>query len=261
MPKKSKDQPYDNNPFMIALNGMTLLFTAAKGMAIFLFAFSVVSYYGAPVDEESVRGYWTNAASSWTVSDWTFAALSFLVIMLAIIMIGALISGAAAYTSARLAAGNTVSIKEAFKESFEQLWSYIWLQIITTVKLFLWTLLFIIPGIYMAFRYSLANVAFFDEKKSVKGSAAIKESLRLTKGAWITTFASSTLFNMITFNVISSIVTPSVNAILYKQLDGTDKKQSPHWLSIATLGLFILITVIGIIALVVLAVTGQKFSE
>lgn len=259
MAKKMTKQTYDNNPFMIALNGMTLLFNSAKGMAILLFVLSIVSYYGAP-DQKSVQDYWTNSASTWTVSDWTFAVLSLFFIVLAFIMIGALINGAAAYTSARLADGKTVAIKEAFKASFERLWSYIWLQIIMSVKLFLWSLLFILPGIYMVFRYSLAGVAFFDEKKNLRGNAAIKESLRLTKGRWLTTFASSTLFNMLTFSVIAEVITPSVNAILYRQFNSSEDKK-PHWLSIATFGLFILLAVIGIVALIVLAITGVKFSE
>jgi uncharacterized membrane protein len=177
-------------------------------------------------------------------------------------MIAALFGGVSAYTSAKLAQGERVSIGRAFRESFERLWSFLWLQILIFVKVVLWSLLFIIPGIIMAVRYSLAGVAFFDDTKAVKGNAAIKESLRLTKNAWLTTYASNTLFNIITLGAIGNVLSIGTNAVLYKQYQASgDKKPAAHWLSwltlvlpFAILGLlFFLVILLGVI----IGLTGQ----
>jgi hypothetical protein len=132
------------------------------------------------------------------------------------------------------------------------LWSYLWLQIIISFKVFLWMLLFIVPGIIMAVRYSLASVAFFDEKKQLRGTAAIRESLRLTKGAWITTYASTTLFNILTLGAMNSAITTAANAVLYKQFEkiGDDKKPDAHWLSWVTL----LVPAVALVLLLLLVV-------
>lgn len=255
MAKKSSAIPYENNPFTIAVSGMTLLFNLARGVAIFLLILSIFSYYsggwGPDKPADQVQQDIINAVSGWSVVDWSLAVGSVLIIGLAIMMIAALIGGVSAYTSARIARGKQVKLTEAFRVSFENLWSFLWLNILIFIKIFLWSLLFIIPGIIMAIRYTLAGTAFFDDTKHLRGNAAIKESLRLTKGAWITTFSANLLFNFITLSIISDIVTTSVNAQLYKQFDGNDKKPSSHWLSRVTFGLVILLVVISVPVLIV----------
>jgi hypothetical protein len=119
----------------------------------------------------------------------------------------------------------------------KELPGYLWVNIIMLVKLFLWTLLFIVPGMIMAVRYRLSGTVFFAEGK--RGNAAVKRSAELTKGAWFTTFAGYGLWNLITFNQIQQLVAPGVSAILYRQLraltDAGESKPSAHWLSWLTL--------------------------
>ena len=166
----------------------------------------------------------------------------------------ALFGGVSSYVSARIARDEPVRLREAFRVAFENLWAYLWLQIIIFVKVALWSLLLVIPGIIMSVRYSLAGVAFYDDKKHLRGNAAVKESLRLTKNGWLTTFASNTLFNLITLGAIGSIISTSVNAMLYKQFDKAGaKKPEAHWLSWATL-LIPIILVIFYLAFASLAV-------
>lgn len=255
MPKKSPAVPYENNPFTIAVSGMTLLFNLARGVAILLLVISIFSYYsggwGPDKPANEIQQDISNTVSSWTTTEWSLAVGSILIIGLAVLMIAALFGGVSAYTSAQIARGKQVKLTEAFRVSFENLWSFLWLNILIFVKIFLWTLLFIIPGIIMSIRYTLAGTAFFDDTKHLRGNAAIKESLRLTKGAWVTTFSANLLFNFITLSIISDIVTTSVNAQLYKQFDGHDKKPSSHWLSRVTLGVVIFIFAVGVPLLIV----------
>jgi len=255
MPAKktpSSHPHYENNPFFVASNGITLLFNLARGVAIMLLVLSILSLFSntwSPSDSDTFM----QVVNNWTVTEWILAVGSASVIILAVIMVSALFGGVSAYTSAQLVHSKNVELREAFHEAFDSLWSYIWLQIIITVKVLLWTLLFIIPGIIMSVRYSLAGVAFFDEKKQLRGNAAIKESVKLTRGAWITTFASSALFNMLTFGAINGVVSAAVNAVLYKQFNeiGDHDKPAAHWLSWVTL--FLPAVFIGIVILVLIA--------
>lgn len=113
---------------------------------------------------------------------------------------------------------------------------------------------FIVPGIIMAVRYSLAGVAFYDEKKNLRGNAAIQESIRMTKNGWITTYASNALFNILTLGVISTIVSTGANAVLYRQFEQSgDKKPAAHWLSWVTLLLPLILLLTAIILIVTVA--------
>lgn len=254
--KLTPETQYQNNPFFVASSGITLLFNLARNLAILFIILSVLSLFSNNFSQDENANQWNDTVrlfSNWTVGDWTLAVGSFFIIGLAIMLISALFGGVSSYTSYQLSRGKEVTISEAFRNSFEHLWSYLWLQIIVGVKIFLWALLFIIPGIIMAVRYSLAGVAFYDDKKKLRGNAAVKESLRLTRGAWLTTYASSLLFNILTLGAISSLVSTGVNAVLYKQFDHLDdKKPAAHWLSWVTL--FIPFVLIGLALMILMAI-------
>lgn len=241
--KKKSLIKYENNPFFIAGNGITRLFDYARGVAILLLVLAVLSFlFGrTPNSGNEPQTYkeFTSTFAAWNMNEWVLAVGAGVIIGIAVLMISALFSGIASYTAYRLSKGDGVSVNEAFRAAFDNLWGYIWLQIVIFVKILLWSLLFVLPGIYFAFRYTLAGVAFFDETKNLRGNAAIKESLRMTKGAWLTTFASNTLFNILTFGILSSIITTGVNTVLYSQFDaqGDKPKPAPHWLSWVTLAL------------------------
>lgn len=268
--KSAPKVTYENNPFFIASNGITLLFNLARGMAILLLVLALLNFFTRGSDEGAdATKMWnelSHTVSTWGLNDWLLALGSGAIIGLAVIMVSTLITGAASYTSYKLSRNEKVKIGEAFREAFDNLWSFIWLQIIVLVKILLWSLLFIIPGIVMAFRYSLANTAFFDERKELRGNAAVKESLRLTKGAWITTFSSNMLFNMLSFGALSSVISTSVNAVLYRQFGdlGDEKKPDAHWLSWVTLALPFILAIflfMFLLALVTGIAIGYKVSE
>lgn len=266
MPQKTTSKSvskvkYENNPFFIAGNGITLLFDLARGVGVLLLALSIISFMlsGRPNDDGNETEWESavNTVSSWSLNDWILAIGATVIIGMAILLVSALVGGISSYTSWRLSQGKKVKLNEAFHEAFDNLWSYLWLQIVMGVKILLWSLLFILPGIYFAFRYSLAGVAFFDDKKNLRGDAAIKESLRLTKGAWLTTFSANTLFNILTFGILSGVVATSVNTVLYRQFDALGSKSKPvaHWLSWITL-ILPLIFLFFVFALLIALATG-----
>jgi hypothetical protein len=250
----TKHTTYENNPFTVAIQGLNLLFDKAKSVAILLLVLSILGFFGnftrGSGDHTSSRPDFT--IPNWTVGEWAMIGGAVLIVALAAIFIGSMLSGISAYTSARIARGHTVTLNEAFHAVLDRFFSYIWLQIIIVVKTLLWSLLLIVPGIIMSVRYSLANVAFFD--KELNGNAAVQESLRLTKGSWLTTFASQVLFNIVTLGVISSLVTGGAKAVLYRQFSRSDAKPPAHVLSWITLALpFALLFLIIIMAIMFVA--------
>lgn len=260
--KPAHSVEYINNPFKLALDGINLILLKAKGVAILLIVLSILAVFGGffpdspdkPMFDEKE---FTQMISERTPEQWAVGGVIFIILALAYIFVSAMISGIGAYAAARVAKGYDVKLSEAFHAVLDRFFSYIWLQVIQIVKIVLWSLLLIVPGFIMAIRYSLANVAFFD--KGLKGDAAIKESLKLTKGAWLTTFASQALFNIVTLGVISELVTNGARAVLYRQLDQFKKDQTKptaHPLSWVTLFLpfaLILLFIMFIVFFVILA--------
>lgn len=271
--KTKQVKEYENNPFFIATNGIGKLFSLARGVAIVLVVVSLVSYFASstsPAEDstqtpEDVATSVQNTVNSWTANDWITIIGATVIIGAALLLIGALIGGVSAYTSSQLAKNKPVTVSEAFRVAFEHLWSFLWLQILIGVKILLWSLLLIIPGFIMSVRYSLASVAFFD--KGLRGNAAIKESIRLTRGGWLTTFAGNALLTYLTLGVISLIVSTGANAVLYSQFKSLKDEEKPdaHWLSWVTLFLpfvlFGLLIVFAVFVVGILAASGAHFSE
>lgn len=274
---KSAPATYENNPFYIGLNGLKLFFASAQSVAIYAIVLSVVLFifstavnvvdsfgtFGMSETEldardretaDSVRDFFAQDAGGLAVAGIIIASGIFLLIVVWLLLYGVL-----EYTAARMALGEKVELKKAFAEVGRNLASYVWLYVVITVKLILWYLLLIVPGIIMSVRYSLAGTVFFAEGK--RGNAAVVRSAQLTKGAWFTTFAGYGLWNLITFSQITNLIMPGTSAVLYRQLrDVTDagtEKPSAHWLSWLTffvpLALAVLFIGFMVLLLVVLA--------
>jgi hypothetical protein len=264
---------YENNLFYIGLNGLKLFFANAQSVAIYAIVLAVLSFLVGMTsniidmvgdinktdaqirasDEAAVESFTTffqQDAGAFAVVAVVFVTIAFLVIVVSLLLYGVL-----EYTAARLALGEKVELKTAFKEVGRNLASYVWLYVVMTVKIFLWSLLLIVPGIIMAVRYSLAGTVFFAEGK--RGNAAVKRSAELTKGAWFTTYAGFGLWNLITFSQITSLIMPGASALMYRQFrDVTDSgaaKPSAHWLSWLTFFVPLVLAVLFIGLLVLLA--------
>lgn len=248
---------YINNPFIIAIEGMKLLFQKAPTLAIILAILSALGAGNFMSDQstltEDTAPIVANPALDPVVIAGTIVVVA--IMLFGALIFGSIIAGIFAFTAAELAKGRVVSFRQATKATVDRLWSFVWLQLLTIAKILAWSLLLVIPGIIMAFRYSLANLSFFDSDKKLTGNAAIKDSLALTEGAWVTTFGAQVFFNIITLGLISPIVDTASKAILYRQFielqqsDGT--KPTAHPLSWVALGLLILAVAAGLIFAVI----------
>ena len=280
MAQQTSSKSYQNNPFYIALEGLTTFFKKAQSVAILMIVLSALAFFGNGISSvrDAVSGDRSNTQvqlqdkdvqrqvqdtyNALPLAGWVILGVIVATILFIVILVGVVISGISDYTAARLALGHETNLGEAFKEVFAHIGSYLWLQIIVGVKIFLWSLLLIVPGLIMAVRYSLAGTSFF--AKGTRGNKAVKHSLELTKGAWLTTFAANGLWNMITFGAIDPLLRPGTNAVLYRQFSTTKEKPAAHWLSWLTLLLPIVLAVLFILfvllVVVVLASTSHSFS-
>jgi hypothetical protein len=209
-PKHTPKVEYENNPFFIASNGLTLFFNLAKSVAIFLLVLSLLSIvlnmFSNAGEKDGMKSeaqikQVIDSFSGYSLEHWLTVGGIALIIVVTVMLISALINGIAAHASVQVAKGKKVTLAESFHATLDHIWEFVWLRIVVNVKIFLWTLLFIVPGVIMSVRYSLANQVFFDENKTLRGNAAVKESIRLTRGAWLTTFAAPALFNLVTLGI------------------------------------------------------------
>ena len=283
MAKTTDPKPaYQNNPFFVATDGLDLLFKKALSVAILLIVVSLLSVFGQlpqtisdiqktgdsshrqELDYKYTAEYmdFKRTVTNLDSTEWIAIGGVIAVILLVIIVVSTMLSGITDYTAARLARGKTTTISEAFRAVFARFFSYLWLQILIGIKIFLWSLLLVVPGIIMAIRYSLSGPAFFD--KGFGAQTATKHSAAITKGAWLTTFASHNLFGIITLGFIQPLLQPGTSAVLYGQLDSYKEKDlqkpSAHALSWLTLLIAIVLSIlliVGGILILALSSTGK----
>lgn len=251
---------YENNPFYIATKGLEILFKHAQSVGILLAIFAVVSALNTTWNmggKDNETGQPATASEgplalpNLSLEAWLVIGGLILIVVTVAIIISIIVKGISDVTAARLARGQAITLTEAFRTVFENLGGYIWVNVVAGVKTLLWTLLFFIPGIVMATRYSLAGVSFFD--KGLRGNAAVQHSSQLVKGAWSTTFAAHALFNIITFGLLQPVLYPGTSAVLYGQLLAAgDVKQKPHILSVVTVWLVMTLFALVAFALFVL---------
>jgi hypothetical protein len=263
----AKETQYTSNPLRLAVDGTKSLFQKAPMVAIvlaILSSLSVTGNYGnssTPTTPEAAPVDLNPAADAVML---VFVVVFILVALFGVLIVWSILTGIASYSAAEIAKGREVTFKQAAKATFDRLWSFVWLQLLTVLKVLAWTLLFIVPGIIMAVRYSLANLSFFDDTKKLKGNAAIKDSIALTKGAWLTTFGTQAFFSIITLGLIAPIIDAGSKVALYRQFTALEAAGAPkpkaHVLSWVTLGLCILLALIGV-GILSLAIATNGFTN
>lgn len=267
------ESTYENNPFMIGINGIKLFFNDARPLAIYAIAAS------AAIVVALLMFIFAAFISGATMSEAEFAAMQrrdeaatrqFLnpdgpldviipvvreiAIQFGFIVIGLLIFGVLDYAAGRLATGKKAELGPAFKAVLGQFPAYLWLYILMIIKVLLWSLLFIVPGIIMATRYILAGTVFFAEGK--RGNAALKRSADLTKHAWLTTYGGVWSWSFISQGLATYVFYPGATATLYRQLapltDSNAKKPAAHILSWLVLLVPIAVVVLYIVFMILL---------
>lgn len=286
--------PYENNPFTVAITGLKIFFSLALPIALVAVVLSILNFYSQPSEllnsqtqsssysaeklknlspEDQLDVVFEGTRNEFIArknqlqemtSQQLAAALAIISAVILIVMLVSTLFGAIFdYTAAQMSRGKRVTLSDALEGATSRFFPYLWLRVLVGIKIFLWTLLFIIPGIIMAVRYSLAGVSFYDKKLSP--NAAIQDSSRLTKGAWLTTNASQVLFNLITLGMIQIVLQPGTSAVLYQQLNEYDKanvaKPKAHTLSWLTLIISYTLVIMFVMAVLAVAIYFlQKYN-
>ena len=122
-------------------------------------------------------------------------------------------------------AGKDVEIKDAFS-GFDDFWAAFKVTFRVALFTFLWSLLFVIPGIIKAYSYSMA-LYILAENKGKSSRECVKESMAMTEGHKMDLFILSLSFigwmllSAITFGIAYIWVGPYMNATFanaYKSL-------------------------------------------
>lgn len=263
-PTETGEAVYENNPFKVAIRGIEGLFHYAKTIAIIMLVLSIIGVLSNAISnandtlnpQSDTSPLWGGEGTGTSSNPDMAGFLTLLLVAGSIILIftiivwfvAIIINGIRDVSAAAVADRKTITLRQAFSTLFKRFGGYVWLQILILVKVLLWSLLFIIPGIIMAIRYSLAGTAFF--ARDMKASQALKHSTEITKGGWITTFASYGFFNLVTLGFISALIDTGSRSILFRQFDAHHKSNTPkpsaHALSIVYLVLVILLVVLFI---------------
>lgn len=258
------------NPFSVTIEGLTLLFSRAQSVTLFLIAVIIVGFVfnmtkpspeftndpTGKATEEFIR----NALQSPPEVQLTWLGMG-IILALFTLAITTMLHGIASYAALQLSKGYDVKLGEAFNAVLENFGRYFILFFIMNLKIFLWTLLFIVPGIIAYYRYSFAGIMFFDEDKKLRGNAALVGSSKLAKKGLLTLFASQFLFNVITFFYADRLITLGSQAVLYREYTALENakadKPKPHVISKLALALpFIVIIGMITFSALIFTITG-----
>jgi uncharacterized membrane protein len=258
---------------MIGINGIKLFFKDARSLAIYsivatsilivafivFVAAMIIVGAGMSESEYTAMQQRDEAAMQQFLSpsepqDVIVPVVREVAIQFGLVVIGLLIFGVMDYAAGRLATGKNAELGVAFKTVLGQFPAYLWMYVLMIVKVLLWSLLLIVPGVIMANRYILAGTVFFAEGK--RGNAALKRSADLTKNAWLTTYGGVWSWSFISQGLATYVFYPGATATLYRQLapltDAGKPKPAAHILSWLVLLVPIAVVVLYILFMVLL---------
>ncbi len=173
------------------------------------------------------------------------------------ILITTFIFGALTYVALENDAGRKASLSSAIDAVVARFRRLFLATLLADLKIFGWTLLFIIPGIIATFRYALLPFVIMDESPKKRGIISSHDRVKQ-----IVSGRKREVFGVAIVAVIIPIVSPITqlvgNAALYRQLksyyDQGIEKPPVHWLNY--FGLFLIgIYLLFVVALVALIAT------
>lgn len=258
-PKEQEAPTYISNPFKLAFRATAQLFEKNAGWAIVIAVLTMFGSFGSPPASNGNGGNGPiEGGLSTTDPTNTFALVIFIVcgvlllVALAVI-IGTFVQGLFSYAVLQSQKGVSVGFKEAYRAVKNRFARLLSAQLLVILKVLGWSLLFIIPGIITAIRYSLLSYVIMDEseeERSVKG--AHDRTKILVKGRLWELFGVSTTSIV---PIIGGVFETAGNGALYRQLqvytDQNLEKPKIHWLNYLMLVL-LLVFLVGLLLLAAL---------
>jgi hypothetical protein len=269
--KKATQKPsfvYQSNPFSLSFDKFGQFFEKNLWWAILLIIgpiFGLFFQMLAAVVDTTTTSVQAHAAQT-TSNPETLGVVAAILLVLGILIlsvfivaataVNVFISGIFAYVALENDAGRTARFSPAIDAVVARFRRLFLAQLLATVKILAWSLLFIIPGIVAAFRYALLPYVILDESAKEKGVKKSHERIKtLVNGRKREVFGVATVAAIIP--IVGGINQLVGNAALYRQLQvSSDKKierPAVHWLNyfgFMLLGLYVLLIVfIAVIAI------------
>jgi hypothetical protein len=174
-PVIATNETYTSNPFLNSVNGILLvlklnpvasLLTSLVGFVGIGIAYAI--YFAILFSSFASQGS-TSISPALIVAAYVFGTVFFV-----------LLDGAYFIVAAFSYRGQKITTKDAFATAVKRYIPFLALNILATIMLAIAFAVFIIPGVYLLGRLSLAPLVFFEEE--LGPIAAIKRSFSLTKG-------------------------------------------------------------------------------
>lgn len=242
-------RPYDSNPFTLIFHAFSRFFTTNMwwGVGLLVLGFlsfslqSVSQFAGTPIPSESStppRSDSLEQNSSWLQNITPEQLATFSVIAILIILFVAFICfiyfalytyvyALFAYVALQSEKGRSVRFEEALTAVNKRFWRLLLAQGLASIKIFLWTLLLIVPGIIAAIRYALLTYVVMDQSEKEKGViAAHTRTKQIVKGKLMEVFGMLVAAGIVPF--IGEALRATGSAAQYNQLAYTHDNKIPR---------------------------------
>ena len=265
---------YNSNPFTLSFDALGRLFKTNVGWAIALIAVGFIGFLGnaasSVIDLVNLQQDTTPTSSTSFESSLSNTGVStgsntdvgvvllivgiVLVFVVIAVIIGAIIStfltGMFTYVMNQSEQGKSVSVSEAFNAVLKRFWRLLWATLLAHLKIFGWTLLFIVPGIIAALRYSLLPYLIMNEPEEEKGVTDAHNKVKsVVKGRLWEVFGVGTVGSLIP--IVGETIGIAGRSALYRQLqysqDHKIERPKIHWLNYLGAILLAAITLLAIV--------------
>lgn len=189
--------------------------------------------------------------------------VSIIIILIVIVSMafGTFILGMISYVTTKSVDGVTVGFTDALQAAASKFWLLFLAQLLASLKIFAWSLLFIVPGIIAALRYAILPYVIMAEEKMSVGEAH-NRTKTLVKGRLWEMFGISFVSGIVPF--IGEVLGMTGYAAAYRQLqvthDGAIERPKIHWLNYLGMGLIAFFLIVGLLiaGLVLVAVLAAR---
>lgn len=225
-----KTSNYDSNPVTNAISGLVIVL---KNNPVTILLLPILYYFTLSM----VAGSLLILVFIGAITKSPIIIALLVLISIAIIgLVIALFAGSFFITAVKSAKSEKIEVGDVLRIGFKRLLPYWGLTILYGLAIFFGFLLFIIPGIIIAARGSLASIAFFEENLGAVDS--LKRSFALTKGHTIEMLGSASTSAILTGGGMGLLIgATSVGPYIARYKDLTalqasgDEKPKIHWMN------------------------------
>lgn len=237
---KNKVPAYDSNPFTISFSAFAKFAKYATGWLIALVILDTLNFFsnfGGTYESETPNFDFLSGIPPIVI------VLLFVLVIIVSFVLFVFFNGVLAYTALRSLEGKQTSLKTAFNETKARFVPLSGALVNSMLRIFGGLLLFIIPGIRAAMRYTVvAYIVMSTDAQQAKEQDAVARAKEITKHRLIEVFGMFTVGALVPF-ITSSLTTVAAAAIHNQLAEYHDKgleKPKVHWLNYIGFGLLLL---------------------